>query len=74
MANRIRQNVGIKSIDFKGCSSILKLLQYADDTLFFVKDKLSLLNILNELDLFGNIAGPKLNKDKTVLFWIGDTS
>ena len=51
----------------------LKLLQYADDTLFFVPDETSLKGILYELNKFGEVAGPRINKEKTVMIWLGDT-
>ena len=47
-------------------------MQYADDTLFFVSDKRSLEIINEELELYGNVAGPKLNKTKTAVMWLGD--
>lgn len=49
----------------------LKLLQYADDTLFYVCDINSIDNILNELEFLGEVAEPKLNRKKTVWIWIG---
>ena len=45
----------------------LKILQYADDATFFVGDENSLKDILKELDEFGRVASPKINKDKTAL-------
>ena len=36
----------------------VKLLQYADDTLFFISDKISLETINDELDSFAKVAGP----------------
>ena len=35
---------------------------------FFVQDEKSLNEILNELHSFGEVAGPKINKDKTFLY------
>ena len=74
MANKIRSNEVIKPFDIPKCSTHFKLLQYADDTLFFIRDECSLKEILDELCLFGKVAGPKLNKDKTIMMWIGDKS
>ena len=74
MSNRIRNNKSITGIPVlkpeENCE--VKLLQYADDTLFFVSDKRSLEIINEELELFGNVAGPKLNKTKTAVMWLGD--
>ena len=72
MANRVRENNSIKPIIINECDFNLKLLQYADDTLFFVPDVTSLKEILYELNQFGNLAGTKINKDKTVMIWLGD--
>ena len=38
---------------------------------FFVGDLGSLEVILNELEEFGKVAGPKINKEKTALLLIG---
>ena len=76
MAHRIRSNKCIKGINIlnpeDNCE--VKLLQYADDTLFFVSDKRSLKTINSELDLFAKVAGPKLNKSKTVIMWLGNST
>ena len=72
LAIRIRNNHSIRAIcvGYRTSSFHLKLLQYADDTVFFVKDEESLSTVLKELNKFGEVAGPKLNKDKTTLTWI----
>ena len=72
-ANKIRNNNNIKGVCFDETEGQfeLKILQYADDTTFFVKDCESLETILNELENFGRVAGPKINKEKTALLWIG---
>ena len=72
MANRIRTNNVIKPFAIPNCTTDLKLVQNADDTLFIVRNESSLKEILKELNLFGKIAGPKLNNDKTINIWIGD--
>ena len=71
MANKVRENKEIKGLDIDGKGIDLKLLQYADDTLFYVSDINYFENILIELEVFGDVAGPKLNREKTVLIWIG---
>ena len=73
LANKIRKNNDIKGVCFNdaNCHLELKVLQYADDTTFFVGDVKSLPVILKELEEFGRVAGPKLNKEKTTLLWIG---
>ena len=37
----------------------------------FLREKSSMKYILDELDKFGNVAGPVVNKDKTMLKWLG---
>ena len=74
LANKVRCNRQIKPIEIKEYNFHLKLLQYADDTLFFVQDENSLQEILLELQVFGDVAGPKLNKDKTSMLWLGNMS
>ena len=75
MSNRIRNNKFINGIHVlkpeENCE--VKLLQYADDTVFFMSDKRSLEIISEELELFGKVAGPKLNKSKTAVMWLGDS-
>ena len=73
LANSVRGNRKVKPIEIRESDLQMKLLQYADDTLFFVKDEQSLKEILNELHMFGNVAGPKINKEKTSLIWLGDS-
>ena len=73
MANRVRENNDIKPIRMVEYDFNLKLLQYADDTLFFVRDETSLKGILYELNQFGDVAGTRINKEKTVMIWLGDT-
>ena len=73
MANKVRKNNIIKPIEMVGYDLKLKLLQYADDTLFFVPDETSLNGILHELNQFGEVAGPRITKEKTAMIWLGDT-
>ena len=37
---------------------------YADDTTFFLKDRNSIIELMNELNIFSNISGLKPNKTK----------
>ena len=52
MANKVRENKEIKGLDIDDKGIDLKLLQYADDTLFYVSDINSFENILIELEVF----------------------
>ena len=72
LAERIRKNDKIKGVLFgNNDRKELKILQYADDTSVFLREKSSMKYILDELDKFGNVAGPVVNKDKTMLKWLG---
>ena len=74
MGNKIRTNDAIIPFEIPQCNIRFNILQYADDTMFLLKDDSSLKETIKELTLFGKVAGPKLNKDKTIMMWIGDNS
>ena len=40
---------------------------YADDTTFFLKDRNSIIELMNELNIFPNISGLKPNKKNVKL-------
>ena len=49
-----------------------KISQLADDTTIFVRDKDSIMKVLDVVKTFGKFAGPKLNESKTVGMWLGN--
>ena len=50
----------------------IKLTQFADDTTLILDGSIeSLRAAFNTLEIFGNISGLKVNKDKTQIAWIG---
>ena len=53
------------SIKLKNKKKEMKLLQYADDTCLFLKDETQIDTVLEIIDTFGTLAGPKLNIKKT---------
>ena len=63
MGNKIRTNDAIIPFEIPQCNIRFNILQYADDTMFLLKDDSSLKETIKELTLFGKVAGPKLNKD-----------
>ena len=69
MANKLRQEPGIKGIKIVG--NELKLSQYADDTNLFCADLASVENAFEAVENFGNLAGLKLNRKKTKAIWLG---
>ena len=52
-------------------SKEFKLCQYADDMCLFLKDELQIPSVLEVVHKFGDLSGPKLNKDKTEGLWLG---
>ena len=68
LACKIRQNKNTKGIDIisvdLGIDS-LKISQYADDTTLFVESVNDIQYIMNEINDFGDYAGPKINWNKT---------
>ena len=68
---RIRQDTNIKGIQLYDGDAEIKIGQYCDDTTMFLKDKKSVINVLNLLDEFTGISGLTLNKMKTEAMWIG---
>ena len=60
----ITVNIGNKSKEFKLC-------QYADDMCIFLKDELQIAPVLGLVQKFGDLAGPKLNREKTEGLWLG---
>ena len=76
LATKIR-NSKIKGIELK-CSfknerkdHKVKILQYADDTSLFLRDKDDLEIGLRIFDQYESISGLKLNKNKTQAMWLG---
>ena len=49
----------------------LKIMQYADDTVLYLKNKKSLRNSFKLLDHFHKCAGLKLNREKTEAIELG---
>ena len=66
----IRLNPDIVGILIDGIE--FKLTQFADDiTLMLDDSQHSLHAALNTLEIFGNMSGLRMNKDKTKMIWIG---
>ena len=72
MAIALRSNHGIKGIPVsENCTVVLT--QYADDTTLFLQNEDSLRETFCVLEHFAKCSGLKINKDKTVIFSLGDT-
>lgn len=66
----IRENDNIKGICINGTNQS-KLVQFADDTTVFLREKQSLLHLHHILKEFGKISGLKINQSKTMVMGIG---
>lgn len=64
-ALKVRQDGRVKGFSVPGANSQLKILQYADDTSFFLKDLIDFREILSRIKEFSVISGLHLNKDKS---------
>ena len=75
MANLIRQDGKIKGIQTPMHSEqnprIIKISQYADDTVLILRDFDSLFFCKNHIETFCKASGMSLNKDKTEGMWLG---
>ena len=74
LAIKIRNNKKIKAIPIKYRSKkalSTKILQYADDTTLLIQDHSSLKEALNDIQIFSDITGLKLNKTKSMAMWLG---
>jgi hypothetical protein len=69
LAVEIRKNKHIKGIGIG--DEIFKLLQFADDTAVFVKDKESIVILIDILKKFSKVSGLTINKGKCVVTYLG---
>ena len=73
LANRIRQNQKICGMKLR--EARVKILQYADDTTFFLDGtETSLREVFDELGWFAKFSGLKPNVSKSNGMWIGNES
>ena len=72
MATMVRQCESIKGVNINGLEK--KLVLFADDTTFFLKNTLSLTKVLEVLEHFSNFSSLKLNKKKSEAGWLGKQS
>ena len=70
LARLIQLNPDIVGLKIK--NSEFKLTQFADDTTPILNgSQHSLQSALNTLEIYGNLSGLKMNKEKTKVIWIG---
>ncbi|XP_064471477.1 uncharacterized protein LOC135385841 [Ornithodoros turicata] len=56
---------------FELAGTVIKVAAYADDLAFLVKDKPSVVNVMEQVDLFGQASGARVNKDQSLGVWCG---
>ena len=70
--NKIERKQCSRNINLNENSSTeIKLSQYADDTCLFLKDEGQIPKVLQVIEDFSELAGPKLNRSKTEGLWLG---
>jgi len=74
MAQLIRNNKEIKGLQIDEGAEQIKLVLFADDATFCLKDIISLEKVLECLELFKSYSSLQLNLDKSEVGWIGAKS
>ena len=67
-----RNNHRVKVITVGRRGVEIKLVNFADDMITFVRDKQSYLTLFNDISLFGICTGLKINHDKTESLLLGN--
>lgn len=73
-AIKIRSNNNINGLligQHNDSNTTIKILQYADDTTLFLKNKSDLTHALKDIEKFRKISGLQLNRKKSYGLWIG---
>ena len=74
LAEHIKQELRGLSISMNGKMKRIKLAQYADDTILFLRNTDEVLLVTKLLKEFKSVAGLNLNLDKTEALYIADDS
>ena len=51
--------------------TVVKVIQYADDTTCILKNEVSVENLFNLVNIFTKVSGLKLNVNKSQAMWLG---
>ena len=70
LTNAIKRSKEIEGIQIDPNKSI-KITQYTDDTMVFVKDIRSVHRLFGLLQQFENCSGPQINQSKSEILWLG---
>ena len=68
-ARALKNKASVKGIEVNNHE--IKIAQYADDTTVFVRDRESVLELLNLLEEFSSVSGLQINTSKTEALWLG---
>ena len=71
LALKIRQGNQIKGITLPNSSKSIRILQYADDTTLFLRNRTDLREVLSEIKKFSSVSGLNLNENKSTILQIG---
>ena len=71
LAIKIKENKCLKGIIYKEFKKVVKVSQYADDTILFLNNEYELKQSIQILDTFGSLSGLKLNIHKCEGLWLG---
>ena len=61
-----RSDSNIKGIQFNGVHRPVKIKQYADDIVLFLKDIIDFRQVVSKIKMFIECSGQELNKDKSL--------
>ena len=74
LSGHIRQNRNITGLSIgKHGNKNIKIVQYADDATLFVRNSYELKEAIQSFELFGKVAGTKLNISKCEGLWLGSS-
>ena len=65
LALKIRQGNQIKGITLPNSPKSIRILQYADDTTFFLRNRADLREVLSEIKKLSSVSGLNLNENKS---------
>uniref|UniRef100_A0A671TR16 Reverse transcriptase domain-containing protein n=1 Tax=Sparus aurata TaxID=8175 RepID=A0A671TR16_SPAAU len=73
LAQVLKLNNKISGIEIPG-GQVSLLYQYADDTTVTVKDRESVLEVVESVELYGRASGARVNIEKSEIMYIGEDS
>ena len=71
LARKIRQGNKLKGITLPNYPKSIKVLQCAEDTTLFLRNRTDLREVLSKIRKFSNVSGLNLNENKSTILQIG---